>query len=284
MRVCLYAEIDGLDLNTTTEDGTVRTVKDTPGWEEGGSTSGSPAERPERHGSFETPVFMSGLEPVIEGSVRAATHEVSVREERRFGLLLAGGAYGTLALRHEDTELLTSRVRRAGRIAIKRLSPTNFEYRLALFAPDPYRYGLEQSASTGFAMPPEGGGLVFPEVDGFVDFGPPVAPATVVLDNPGSADAWPRFAVAGAVNGFRVLDVTAGVPVDYVGAQPEGQSVSIAMKTGRATRDDGEDVTTSLRLPSLLSIPAYSQREYLFEPLTSVSAAVLTASVHPTYH
>ncbi len=284
MRVCLYAEIDGLDLNTDTEDGTVRTVKDVPGWEGGGSTSGSSPERPERHGSFETPVFMSGLEPVIEGLVRSPTHEVSVREERRFGLILPGGSYGTLALRHEDTDLLTSRVRRAGTIAIKRLSPTIFEYRLALFSPDPYRYGLEQSVSTGFAMPPAGGGLVFPEVDGFVDFGPPVAPASVVLDNPGSAAAWPRFAVAGAVNGFRVFDVTAGVPVDYVRALAEGQSVSIDMKTGRATRGDGEDVTTSLRLPSLLSIPAYSQREYLFEPLTAVSAAVLTASVRPTYN
>lgn len=281
MRVCLYAEIDGLDLNTDTEDGTVRTVKDTPGWEEGGSTSGSPSERPERHGSFETPVFMSGLEPVIEGAVRSPTHEVSVREERRFGRILAGGAYGTLALRHEDTDLLTSRVRRAGRIAIKRLSPTNFEYRLSLFSPDPYRYGLEQSVSTGFAMPPAGGGLVFPEVDGFVDFGPPVAPATVVLDNPGSAEAWPQFAVADAVDGFRILDVTSGVPVDYLGALTDGQSVSIAMATGRATRSDGQDVTTSLRLPALLSIPAYSQREYYFEPLTAVSAAVLTASVRP---
>ena len=277
-----HISLDGFHLTDLTDEGRWN-FDDLTGWRGGASVRVAQVPRT-GHGLFAQQGQRGGRLITISGWFFGQSRRAAADASTQLEALLADGSFGELVIHDPDLGSRQATVQLADVTDVRWKDSHTLRYQLTLLAPDAFLYGPEQSVSTGFAMPPAGGGLVFPEVDGFVDFGPPVAPASVVLDNPGSAAAWPRFAVAGAVNGFRVFDVTAGVPVDYVRALAEGQSVSIDMKTGRATRGDGEDVTTSLRLPSLLSIPAYSQREYLFEPLTAVSAAVLTASVRPTYN
>ncbi|EFQ82697.1 hypothetical protein HMPREF0063_11906 [Aeromicrobium marinum DSM 15272] len=286
MTECLHATVEDFELRTKLDSGVIRKVTAVSGWDEGASLETTSPGRPERHGTFETPAYMRGLEPVIEGAVTCPDHATAVEEQQLFGRILAGGAYGTLTLQHAGTELLSARVRRAARVAIIPTSDRTFSYRLQLFSPDPYRYGPEQSASTGFAMPPAGAGLRFPmfgHPSGQIDFGAPPVAASILLENAGPQTAWPTFEVVGPVDGFRILDVTTGSATDFTGSLVEGASVLIHTATGRATRGDGADVTTGLRMPVIPTIPPYSQREFLFEPLSAATDAVLTGRVYPTY-
>ncbi|MFD6093646.1 hypothetical protein ACFWGN_16130 [Oerskovia sp. NPDC060338] len=155
-----------------------------------------------------------------------------------------------------------------------------------LYAPDPVGYGAEVTASTGFrAMT---GGLEFDlftdgtSDTGFLEFGEAGSTGRVELSNPGTAETWPVYVVAGPSPAFEILDVTTGRHLQYTDEVPAGSSVSLDSATGLVLLDQVADRSGALVRREWSSIPPASTSSVMFLPLGPASpAATLTVTCSP---
>lgn len=155
-----------------------------------------------------------------------------------------------------------------------------------LYAPDPVGYGAEVAVSTGFrAMT---GGLEFDLFTdgatdtGFLEFGEAGSTGRVEVTNPGSAETWPTFTVAGPSPAFEILDIASGRRLQYVDEVPAGSSVSLDSATGVVLLDQVADRSGALVRREWTPVPRESTSAFMFLPLGPFSpAASLTVTHSP---
>ena len=105
---------------------------------------------------------------------------------------------------------------------------------LQFYAPDPLKYGVTQTSTTG--LPSSGGGLAYPLVYP-LNYGTTGNPGRVVASNAGSAAVSPVFTVTGPVDsaGFQVTSIEDGLTVQYNGSVGANDAFVIDTRTGAAT-------------------------------------------------
>lgn len=160
-----------------------------------------------------------------------------------------------------------------------------FTFSVVMTATDPLCYGDSISVSTGIPM--SGGGLIFPlgSTDAYWDFGEDGASGRVLVSNPGTAATFPSLSVSGGLgSGFVVTDVATGESVPFYRPIPEGSTVTVNQRTGRASIDGQSDVSGFLVRAEFFSIPAGESHQIQFAPLGVVSGSPqLTVSTAPAY-
>lgn len=158
-----------------------------------------------------------------------------------------------------------------------------------LRAPDPFLYGAQAAASTGFQTLV--GGLEFDlftngtEDTGSLEFGQASATGRMLLTNAGTAQAWPIFEVTGPTPaaGFEIVCVNNGKRIRFDGAVPPGSTLTIDTSAGTALLDAVADRGGYLVAREWFPIPAGGECETFFSPIGEPTSATLTALYAPTY-
>lgn len=137
-----------------------------------------------------------------------------------------------------------------------------FDFTIDAVAPDPRRYGDTVLASTGLPQP--GTGLSWP-ITWPLDWGTIPVNGRVTITNPGNADTYSRFVVAGGVmgDGFEIVNVTAGKRISYTGPVA-GLPITIDARTRTATIGDVGAGSRYLTSPQWWVIPRRSSIEVQF--------------------
>lgn len=160
-----------------------------------------------------------------------------------------------------------------------------------LRAPDPLLYG-DTITTPAAAFPELSGGLEFDlftdgagTATGYLEFGAQSSTGRLLLTNPGTADTWPVFDVAGPIpdQGFEIIRTDTGDRLRYVGALAATSTLRIDTSTGTVILDGTADRGGRLVYRDWFSVPAGAQCEILFTPLGTLTAATLVATYAPAY-
>lgn len=254
--------------------------------------------RPNSHGTFVSPIWADGR--TLEFSFRilresrwlyGVTYEDAVAAYRRAMIVPADQSLvpvwinvpGRGAVRW-DVQVVRHRIATdpAYDIGLARLD-------VQMFAPDPFGYGDDLTATTG--LPLLAGGLEFDLFTdgvadtGYLEFGESGgSTGRLSLDNDGTAPSSQIYRVAGPVaGGFEILDVPTGRRLRFEGDVAESSTVSIDTATGVVLLDDVADRSGSLTVREWTPVPAGSSTEIMFLPLGSYSAATLTVTWAPAW-
>lgn len=262
------------------------------GWDELPSSRLDAEERPFSHGRFDTAVWADERIVTLQGQIVSQDRDDLLHE------LAAVMTWPTMA---GSTETLT--VTRAGRTLTAQARLTAFKtptdgtwsvgavpFVVEWRCRDPYRYGTPVEVETGFAR--DLSGLRFPlftdgagAATGVLTFGDPGDETGMVsVSNPGTADAWPVFRVAGPVPsaGFEIATVENSDLLRFRGGVADGSVLTILPADGLVTLD-GQDRLTSLTSRDWAPVPPGATRTYHFRPLGGDSTAVLSVELSPTY-
>lgn len=277
--------VDGVVLNI--EDGDTTWVFDKiEGWHEGPGIDVETEQRTTSHGEFAQDGHRTGRTITISGWVMGSFRATVAAAVRRLSSVLADGGFGTFELADDDEGTLTATVQLFATPKVVWDKQTYAEFQLQFHAPSSYRYGATASASTGFAAPAAGAGAVFPAFPGGVmDFGPLGDPGLVSVANNGTASAPVKFIVTGPgpAGGFTITDVTTGKKITYLGDLPAGSELVLDGADGTVVIDGIADRSGDTIVEAWPTIPKQSERSFLFEPLSSTSAALLTVQCVSTY-
>jgi hypothetical protein len=173
----------------------------------------------------------------------------------------------------DPTGTYTQMVRVDGTPQVLPFHDRRARFQIPITAPDgrkygPYLPGLEAQPSTGGA----GDGLLYPlfgpKVTGVLDFGAFSPSGLLEITNHGRAESWPVFRVRGAVGvgGFQIL--SADSVIEFTGAVPLGQEITLSPYSGGRAVMGGVDVTGEYLTRSEWSaIGPGETRQFVFNPL-----------------
>lgn len=256
------------------------------GWYESSELSAPTQRRARSHGSFGQQGWAGGKTISVNGEVRSKDRVLLTDAMEKISATLADGSFGTMAVYDADMGYRWAPVQRIGQPSFEQDEELNVvKFQLQFNAPDAYRYGQTSSASVGFAAS-SGSGMVFDLFPGGVmDFGPLPDFGIVSVQNPGTAAAAPVFSVSGPSpsGGFTITDVASGRTITYLGVVPDGSVLTLDASTGAVVLDGVADRFGDAVVSAWPVVPAQSSREFLFEPLSSATAAELSVAVLATY-
>lgn len=279
--------IDGLDCSGQGADGVQLVFNSVSGWFGGAGVRSSFTPRPADHGSFAGPVFRDNLTPTFSGWAYADTRDQVAAKLMRLCAALADGHVGTVTVDDPSIGALSIQAQLAAAPQIAWDANQNtWMWQLQVVATDPLKYGPQQSVSTGLPSPGSGG-LVWPLFDGTgkLEWGTPGDPGRVTLTNPGTADTWPQFQVAGTVLGGVVLtDVDSGRQIVWRGDVPAGANLLIIDSSSGHAYINGSLQDTQLTVKQWFPVPAGGSSTVQFSTLGSAGqSGSLTALFAPAY-
>lgn len=257
------------------------------GWNGGASVDGPTQRRPGAHGLFAERAWRGGLSPIVDGAVYGPRPAVS-RAVLQLSALLADGRLGEMTV--TDLGPLTAGVRLAAEPLIDDAAGTAARFQFQLLAPDPLRYGPPTSVQTPFPAP--AGGLAYPlytdgagATTGWLDYGEYGHTGRVTVSNPGTADTWPQFTVAGEVDaaGFEIARVRTADRLVFPGPVPAGSTLVLDSATGAVLLDGFADRGGLLTHRGWAPIPAGGSAEYAFIPRGADLGAFLTVTARPAF-
>lgn len=264
-------------------------VEQLQGWWDLPDAKSEIVQRPAADGVFgSTDVTRDALRPSLRLKWKGASIEDAARE---LGALRRLSRPATVPLTVDDgTGPLTRHVQVRAVQVSTRFEWWNLPVFVDMLARDPLAYGTEVCQSTG--LPVAGSGLQFPlgpdgsgTAGGFADWGTTGTTGQVLVENPGSAVAYPTFTVTGRLDaGFEVVEVESGARVRFERVVDDGSTVSFDARSGRAQVDGQSDVTGSLTVAEVFMVPSYGSRTYQFLALGGASGAPqLRVCVAPAY-
>ena len=263
----------------------------TKGWFDGAPAKGGSTDRPGAHGSFAERTWRGSRLVTMTAAVHAPTRRLASDAQRSLAALLAEGTFGDFTVADPDQGTLTASVRGEGDPQIDWYAPCDIDVQLTFLAPDPLRYSSPVTVSTGF--PVAGGGLHFPLYTnrairlGILSFGARSTTGRILLTNPGNADAWITYTVAGLLpsEGFELAVVGTGQLHRFQGGIPAGSSILVDTARGAETilMDGVSDRSGQMTRMDPFFVPANGSIELQFTNLGTTSAAVLTASLTPGF-
>lgn len=261
------------------------------GWEDLPLVRDVSARRPDGHGRFSGAHWAEERIVVVTGSHVVLDQRDQILAELHDVMALTGSALSEpLTIEHAGRSLTADA--QLTRFQIRNTAAWgtgHFTWAAEWRCPDPLRYGEVVSATTGF--PVAVGGLEYPlytdgtDTTGWLDYGEASTTGRVTLTNPGTADTWPQFQIAGPVPaaGFDIVAVGSGRRLRFEGAVPSGSALVLDAATGTAVIDGVADRGGLLTWRDWTPVPARGSAEFAFIPLGASSAAVLTASARPAY-
>lgn len=247
--------------------GVVWKLQSESGWYGGPTVRGGGEGALEAHGQTSVRGWRGGRRITLAGISRGPNIGAAMLSREQVSSLLADGSAGDLIVSDPLGERRAT-VRLDGDPMVEWLSDRQFRWQVSLLAPDPRKYGPEQSVVTG--LPEDTSALVFPlfSPSGVLEFGTPGSTGRVTLVNEGTADSWPVFYVTGPLlDGFELTELVTGARLRYVGPVGAGQSVSLDPRRGRVLLDGNADRRSSLVLDDWWAVPAGSSRQVRFASL-----------------
>ena len=216
---------------TTGEDAAYRLVS-VEGWEQLPPARYEKQNRTRGHGTHPSPLYAEERVVTLEGRCHSETDRDGLLRALRAAAVSYGFGDSTEPLTGVDAGLTLS----AG-AQVLRCDPVRgadgwgigrFGWIVQFRCPDPLRYGIPATSSTG--LPTAGGGLVYP-LDYPLDYGSAGDPGQITLTNSGDAAAPVAFTVTGPLpQGFEVT--TGQYGVTYPVATPDDQVLAFDTATG----------------------------------------------------
>ena len=257
------------------------------GWHDGAPTKGTKTDRPWAQGAFAVRTFRDARIVTVAGSAHAPTRALASSVQMALTAILADGTYGALAVADPDQGALSAQVRLEGQPLVDWHHPLDIDYQFTFYAPDPLRYGSPVQVSTGF--PVQAGGLQFPLFTnrsirlGMLSFGARSTTGRLVITNPGNADMWPQWQIAGPVDaaGFEITRTGTGERLRFEAGVSSGSTLVMDSATGVVLVDGYADRSGALTWRDWSSVAPGTSAEFAFTNIGSFSSAQLTASVTP---
>lgn len=241
------------------------------GWFDGTGVDVDDVQRLTEHGSFAVPARRTGRLVTVRAAALCESDADAGHARRVAAGLLGDGGFGTLTVTEPDGHESSAQVRLAGQPLIDWM-PDRKTVRCMwqFFAPDPRRYGVPQSLSTG--MPVDLGGLQYPLYTdgqgadvGFLDYGEFGSEGRLTVANGGTTDTWPRFTVTGpAPQGFSLTEATTGRLLLFVGPIADGETLTLDAASGEVVLDDAVSRSSELIRREWTSVPAQGSLTFLF--------------------
>lgn len=278
----LYATVGGLTLGGVDTFGTRLILEREDGWLGGVGTRIQKQDRPARSGAYTAPAYLAPRVFTLTGKGVGASEVGALATARALSSLLAdgspaqfqwadpSGAYGAL-------------VQRDGPPKVRLLTPTDFEWSLTFYAPDPRRYGTALTQQAGLRT--GGGGLAYPLAYP-LDYGTTPTGGRVTFTNNGTASSEPIITVSGPfAAGFEITYAEAGRRLRY--EAPVGSDLVIDCGAGTVTTQ-GQERAMYLTVREWFSVPAGATATFALATLgseTSASAptAGMTVTTAPAY-
>lgn len=246
-----------------------------PDWWDSPDGRGEDDPIPGQDGLFDDPdpQLLDGRRVTVRGFFRASTM-AWLRSEGKTALnaLIRSSDLG---FRVFDGEVWQSirRARIRGRIRQlerRRGDSPVLEFELTVLSPDPLKYGPMRQITLD-AQQQVGGGLVYPIVDGALDYGvagPVAFPGLFSITNMGSAAFIPeRFTIVGPVaGGFTIVSDT--YVIQYTGPIGRGQRLVLSPFAGGRAALDGVDQSHLLTRADWAPVEPAETRSYLFTPIS----------------
>lgn len=204
------------------------------GWTDGTAARRDATPRATSNGDFSEKASMSSRLISLSGSAVGKDREELQELRDTFTGLLADGEYTQIAVETSiDTRYAT--VGLEGTPSWVQQSDTVAIWRLDLYAPDPYIYGVERSIHLG-ATTDVGGGLSYPLTYPINYNAQNQTAVNPYINNKGNVPAWPLFVVTGDYfSGFTITDGR-DRKVSYTGSVSYYAPVVIDMAKGTATQ------------------------------------------------
>lgn len=254
--------------------------------------SGSPAPRTSRyprigaHGAYRGPGWRSERIVSMTGWGWAPNPQSRLALEQRLAAWLSD-PYRLYPLRREDLqsgENLTLYVELDDQVLVTPVDAQHVRWSIQVAAPDPVKYGSEQSAST--ALPTRGTGLNWqPGLDWEpgLDWGEPTSRGAVTVSNPGTADVWPRFRIDGPVISPEII-VDGRYRLRYAGVVDWGEWLEIDSHPARRSVILNGSVPRRLDRAEWRPIPAGGSTDIAFSAASLGNPeALLTVYWSPGY-
>lgn len=256
------------------------------GWYDAPAARYDADDRPQGDGKFrQKRVYRSARVVSVEGSWTGTTLEDAYRARRQLAAVQADGGESSFTVTDPLGATSSSVSLTTAPTADDGLFQPFFKFAFDVVAPDPVKYGPAQSAST--AVPTPSSGLVWPlgSTSPYFNWGTAGNTGQVSLTNAGTAQSWPTLTVTGGLSGGFILTwVPTGDQLVYSGAIPDGSSVNLNSRTGRATMNGASDVTGFLTTSNWWSLAAGQTGLVQFTPVgTQAGTPTLTGAVAPGY-
>lgn len=279
--------IDGVTIGEQV-DGAGITFNHLGGWYDGPGSRSNFTDRRQDHGSHDGRVYRTARVITISGFGYADTRAEVAQLLHRLSKPLAEGQLGAVTVDDPDYGPPMTVMARLtdGPLIGWDDDALAWTWQMQVTAPDPRKYAAAVSESTG--LPTAGvGGLVFPLFDGTgkLEFGTPGDSGQVSLSNPGTADTYLTFEIAGPVlGGVALTDVASGRQIVYGGDVPSsGVLLVIDSALGRASLN-GSDRTGELTVKQWWAVKAGESSTVQFSTLGALGqSGQLTATIRPAY-
>ena len=246
-------EFDGLTFSTDTTKGLGlgRLI----GWWDGPNPKDNAEDRPQGDGDYETVrTWRDGRGVTVEGDYVGTSIADAQAMRLRLAALQASGEPSQFRVA-DESGALSARMRLAGKVLLPDdLYQPFFTFSFQVASSLPYRYGDIVNVSTGLAT--RGTGISFP-VTFPITFGEPGSTGRAVARNPGTADAYSTFSVAGGVmpGGFTVVHVESGRQIRIDRDLPAGSFVDLDSRRGTALLNGTSPIPGSLTRSEWWPVP-----------------------------
>jgi hypothetical protein len=233
------------------------------GWTDGVDIKRNFTPRQMRSGDFQEEGHHAARYISITG-MAVAPDIFSLKEMRDdFTGAVMPSKYQTITI-EDSFGVRSSSVTLGGKTSWVQLTDTAANFKLDLYAPDPYVYGPQKQLQVNSIS--YYGGTSFPVKFPF-SFNRPPASLSLILENAGNSDSWPTFIATGALpTGFTITN-NAGSTVTYSGAVSYSAPVSIDMQRGVAMQN-GVDRSDNITERQWFSIPPGTTIQPSFGALT----------------
>ena len=256
------------------------------GWYDAPAARFDADDRPQGDGKFrQKRVYRSARVVSVEGSWTGSSVTDAYAAREQLMAVQASGAESSftvadpLGVRSSSVSLTTAPTADDG------LYQPFFKFAFDVVAPDPVKYGQAQSQTT--PVPTPSSGLVWPlgSSSPYFNWGTAGNTGQISLTNAGTAQSWPSLTVAGGLSGGFILTwVPTGDQLIYSVPIPDGSSVNLNSRTGRATMNGASDVTGFLTTSNWWSLAAGQTGLVQFTPVgTQTGTPTLTGAVAPGY-
>jgi hypothetical protein len=212
-------------------------ISNLTGWEGIPPVRINDVERPNAHGSFDTPGWSGARTVVLEGyCISSEARDQLLRDIGTVSVPSGNDSPGRLKVTFAGRTLSADARVTGYDPTLRNWGVGHFGWQIQWRCADPFRYGVLLEGET--KLPSDNGGLAFPLFDGSgnLEFGAVGVPGRVLIGNAGSAPAWPIFYVFGPMpGGFELVDVSTGKRLRWPSTVPDEGVVRLDSRTGTAS-------------------------------------------------
>lgn len=244
-----------------------------PDWWDSPDGRGEDDPLPGQDGLFDDsqPQLLDGRRVTVRGYFQASTSAwLRTKAMPALNALMRSSDLG-FRVWEDDRWISIRRARLRGRVRQAERRRDILEFEITVLSPDPLKYGPAQQIVLD-AQEQAGGGLVYPIVDGALNYGTSGGasfPGLFRITNPGRAPFIPeRFTIVGPISGGFTITSESHV-IEYTGDVGRGQQLVLSPFLGGRAALDGVDQSHLLTRAEWAAVQPAQTRAFLFTPVTA---------------